>query len=157
TYASSGVTYGRPGPNCGTGANGAVRFDGSTGQVWTTQAVANPQSFSVATWFATSTAGGKLIGFGTGTAGALSSSYDRHIYLSSTGQVSFGVYNAGYFAVTSPGGYADGAWHLATGTFSPSTGVALYVDGVLIGTNTATAAAQVYTGTWRLGADSVGS
>jgi hypothetical protein len=69
------------------------------------------------TWFATSTPGGKLIGFGNGT---------------------------------------DGVWHLVTGTFSPSTGLALYVDGVLVGTNPAATAAQVFTGTWRLGADSAG-
>ena len=118
TYASSGLTYGRTGPNCGTGANGAVRFERGTGQVWTMQTVANPQSFTVQTWFQTSTPGGKLIGFGNGTGGALSSSYDRHVYMSSTGQLSFGVYNGGYVLVTTPGGYADGAWHLVTGTFS---------------------------------------
>lgn len=156
TYASSGVGYGRNGPNCGTGANGAVRFDGTSGQAWTTLPVDNPQSFTVQTWFATSTPGGKLIGFGNGVTGAASTWYDRHLYMSATGQVSFGVWNGSSYYVTSPGTYADGVWHLATGTFSPATGLALYLDGVLVGTNPQATAAQAYTGYWRLGHDSLG-
>ena len=36
------------------------------------------------------------------------------------------------------------------------TGMALYVDGTLIGANTQTTAAQSYAGCWRIGYDSLG-
>jgi hypothetical protein len=158
TYAAAGVTYNRPGPACGTNADAAVRLDGASGQIWTTQAVTGPQWFSVQIWFATtSTTGGKLIGFGNNGAGGSSSSYDRHIYMSNNGTLTFGVYNAGYYTVASSTAYNDGNWHLATGTFSPGTGLRFYVDGVLIGTNTQTTAAENYTGYWRIGYDNLGS
>jgi hypothetical protein len=158
TYATSGVTYGAIGPNCGTNASNAVRLDGSTGAIWTTQAVANPQTFTEQVWFATTTtAGGKLIGFGDGTGGALSPDYDRHIYMTNSGALTFGIWNNASYTVTTPGAYNDGSWHLATATFSPTTGLAFYVDGSLIGTNTQTTAAWNGTGYWRIGADSVNS
>jgi hypothetical protein len=157
TYAGSGVTYNRVGPNCGTNVSGAVRVDGSTGQVWTSQLVTDPESFTEQIWFATSaTTGGKLIGFGDGTGGALSGSYDRHIYMSNSGTLTFGVWNNAGYTVSTTGAYNDGNWHLATGTFSPATGVAFYVDGTLIGRNTSTTSAWMGNGYWRIGADSVG-
>jgi len=73
------------------------------------------------------------------------------------GQLAFGVYNGGYYTVTSSTAYNDGRWHLATATFSPGTGLAFYVDGTLIGTNTSTTAAENSTGYWRVGFDSLGS
>ena len=52
-----------------------MRLDGSTGVVYSTTAVANPQTFYVQLWFATTTTlGGKLIGFGNGTSGGASAS-----------------------------------------------------------------------------------
>ena len=59
--------------------------------------------------------------------------------------------------MTTPSAHNDGAWHLATGTFSPGTGLAFYVDGALVGTNTQTTAAETNTGYWRIGYDSLGS
>ncbi|MCU1616073.1 MAG: hypothetical protein JWO98_3613, partial [Frankiales bacterium] len=58
---------------------------------------------------------------------------------------------------STPAAYNDGAWHLATGTFSPGTGLRFYVDGVLIGSNTQTTAAENYTGYWRIGYDNLTS
>jgi signal peptidase I len=157
TYAG-GITYGVPGPACGPGGNSAIRLDGSSGYLWTTRQVVAPQNFTVQIWFATTTtSGGKLIGFGSGTNGAQSSQFDRHIYMTNGGQLAFGVYNGGYFTVTSSTAYNDGKWHLATGTFSPGTGLTFYVDGTLIGTNTTTTAAENSTGYWRVGFDSLGS
>jgi len=158
TYSASGWSSVISGPNCGMNAFRAIQLDGVAGQVWTTQAVANPQVFTVQIWFSTTTTtGGKLIGFGNGAGGATSTNFDRHIYMSNNGTLSFGVYNNTHYAITTSTAYNDGAWHLATGTFSPGTGLAFYVDGTLVGTNTQTTSAQVYTGYWRIGYDSMGS
>ena len=157
TYSSSGVTKGVTGPNCGPNDDQAVRLDGSAGAIWGTQQVANPQTFTVQLWFSTtSTRGGKLIGLGNASGGGASTQYDRHIYLTDAGKVAFGVYNSGYFAVTSPSSYNNGAWHLATATFSAATGMRLYVDGALVASGTATTAAENTTGYWRIGYDSIG-
>jgi signal peptidase I len=156
TYASTGVTHPLNAPNCGTNVFNSAQLDGVNGQIWTTQPVANPQTFTEQIWFATtSTTGGKLIGFGTAVNGAQSSNYDRHIYMSNTGTLTFGLYNGGYYTAVSPGAYNNGAWHLATASFSPSTGMRLYVDGALVGTNTQTTAAESETGYWRIGFDSL--
>lgn len=156
TYASSD-SYTRNGPNCGTNAFGASQLNGVNGQIWTSLAVSDPQSFTEQIWFSTTTtSGGKLIGFGTDTGGAPSSNYDRHIYMTNAGTLVFGLYNGGYFTVASPAAYNDGGWHLATASFSAGTGMRLYVDGTLVGTNATATAAEHETGYWRIGYDSLG-
>jgi hypothetical protein len=158
TFSAGGITYGVAGPACGPGGSSAIRLDGSSGYLWTTRQVSAPQNFTVQIWFATTTTrGGKIIGFGTGTNGAQSNQFDRHIYMTNAGQLAFGVYNGGHYTITSPAAYNDGAWHLATATFSPGTGMAFYVDGTLVGTSTATTAAENTTGYWRIGFDNLGS
>ena len=84
-----------------------------------------------------------------------SSTFERHIYLCDAVYLTCGVCNASAYTVASPAAYNDGRWHLATGTFSPATGVTFYVDGVLIGANTATTAAESTSGYWRIGFDSL--
>jgi signal peptidase I len=153
TYSSAGVTFQQSGPACGSGYDKAVTFNGTTGYMWTTQAMTNPQTFSVQTWFRTSTTvGGKLIGFGNGTNGADSSQYDRQVYMTNAGKLVFGIYDGSYVAVTSPLSYNDNRWHLVAATFSPTSGMRLYVDSALIGSATA-GAAENYTGYWRIGYD----
>ena len=155
TFSSTGVAYNQSGPACGNGESRAVRLDGSSGAIWTTQRVTNPQTFSLQLWFnTTTTRGGKLIGFGNGTNGDLSSSYDRHVYLTNDGKLVFGVYPGTNYTVTSPGSYNNGAWHLVTATFSAGTGMRLYVDGGLVGSASAPGAEAV-DGYWRIGYDNV--
>ncbi|MCU1607056.1 MAG: C-terminal target protein [Modestobacter sp.] len=157
TYSSTGVTYRVAGPECSATTKSAITLDGTAGGIWTTQSVTGPQSFTVQTWFTTTTTrGGKLVGFGNGAGGASSAQYDRHIYLSNAGQVYFGVYNGGLYTVNSSSSYNNGAWHLATATFSAATGMRLYVDGALVGSSTATTLAENTTGYWRIGYDNIG-
>jgi signal peptidase I len=156
TYSSTGVTYGVGGPNCGSNDGKAVRLDGAAGAIWTTDLVSNPQTFSVQVWFSTQTTrGGKLVGFGNGANGANSAQYDRHVYMTNSGQLVFGVYSGTAYTVSSPGTYNNGAWHLATATFSPSTGMKLYVDGGLVASSTSAPAAEAFDGYWRIGYDNV--
>ena len=155
TISASGVTYRVGGPNCGSDDDRAFRLDGSTGSLWTTNLVSNPQTFSLQLWFSTTTGrGGKLIGFGNGSQGALSGSYDRHVYMTNTGQLVFGIYSGTTYTVASPRTYNDGGWHLVTATYSGSTGLRLYVDGALAASGSAPAAENT-SGYWRIGGDNL--
>jgi hypothetical protein len=138
-------------------SNTAVRLGGTApndGYVaWqSTTAVTNPQTFSVELWFKTSTtAGGKLIGFGNARTG-LSSQYDRHIYLTNDGRVVFGVWvGSSPIILYTPTSYNNNAWHQVVATLS-SSGMRLYMDGKLISSR-ANTAAQAYNGYWRVGGD----
>lgn len=143
------------------GAAGAVNdpdkastFNGSsTGFATTTAAVGAPNDFSVGAWFkTTSTSGGKIVGFGSSSSGT-SGTADRHIYMDASGRINFGVLNSARYVVTSPNSFRDGQYHFAVGTLS-SSGLTLYVDGQVVGTNAGTAVGRTYSGFWRVGGDS---
>ncbi|MET0580029.1 MAG: LamG-like jellyroll fold domain-containing protein, partial [Ilumatobacteraceae bacterium] len=130
--------------------NKAVTF--TNGSAVATQAqFSNPTSYSVETWFSTTTTqGGKLIGFGNEQSN-LSGSYDRHLYMQDDGRLVFGTWTGQTNTATTSAAYNDGAWHHVVATQS-AAGIRLYVDGVLVGTNPQTGA-QDYTGYWRIGGD----
>ncbi len=135
----------------GTPAGTAVTTNGTDGLVTSQRKVSNPTTFSLEGWFATtSTTGGKLIGLGDQATG-LSGAHDRQVQLTSTGQLSFGTNTTRQNVLTSPGRYNDGAWHQVVATLG-SGGMALYVDGALVGTNPAVGA-QNFSGYWRVGGD----
>ncbi len=140
-----------------TQASKSTDFAGTSGSfATTTSAVTGPQQFSIEAWFnTTSTRGGKIVGFGNASTGN-SGSYDRHVYLSNTGQVSFGVYPGASRAVTSAAGFNNGQWHHVVATMDAS-GMKLYLDDRLVGSRTDTTSAQAYDGYWRVGGDSLGS
>ncbi|WP_372966766.1 PKD domain-containing protein [Microbacterium sp.] len=151
---AGGTTRGLPGQVQGE-TSGSTGFNGSTGTAASSSSEVASNTFSVEAWFqTTSTSGGKIVGFGNNPTG-VSGSYDRHIYLSNTGQITFGVYPGGTRTLTSNSGYNDGAWHQVVGTMS-SAGMVLYVDGVRVGVRTDTTTGQDYTGYWRVGGDSQG-
>ena len=148
---SGDVTYGTASNVAGTTGT-AVTFNGTNGTVAATVAIPGPSTYSEEVWFKTTTTrGGKLIGFGDAQQGT-SSNYDRHVYMESSGQLTFGVYTGQVNTATSPQSYNDGQWHQAVATQS-SAGMRLYVDGALVGTNAQTQA-QGYSGYWRVGGDS---
>jgi hypothetical protein len=136
----------------------SFNFDGTNAFVTTSLLVANPQSFSLSMWFRTATTeGGVLIGFDSSqTSVANGSEFDRHIYMDNSGALHFGVWNAGAQQINTAGGYNDSNWHFVVGTFSPGTGLSLFVDGVLAGSNPAvTNASETYNGYWRFGEDNL--
>jgi len=131
----------------------AVLFDGSSGYMATLLPYSNPGPFSVELWFNTTTSqGGKLIGFGDSQTGG-SGSYDRHLYMTNSGQLILGIWNGGSTTVQTSSAYNDGAWHHAVGTWASGT-LSLYVDGALIGA--ASGSPQNFSGFWRLGYDNIG-
>jgi Concanavalin A-like lectin/glucanases superfamily/Fibronectin type III domain/Putative Ig domain len=159
TYTSSGITYGAPGP-CPRDGGKAVTLNGSSGYISSNVAPINPQIFSVAIWFKTTVAGGKLIGLGNAKTGA-SGQYDRHIYMTNAGTLAFGVYpNGTTKTITSPLAYNNGGWHQVIATLAPSTdanpGMRLYVDGRLVVADSTTTGAEPLSNAsyWRIGYDS---
>jgi PKD repeat protein len=135
--------------------NGATTFSGSaTVPATTSAAQAGPNAFTVEGWFATTTtAGGKIVGFGNSSTGD-SSGYDRHVYLTGDGRVVFGVYPGGVRTVATGPGFNDGKWHHFAGVLGPD-GMDLVVDGVSAGRRTDTTSAQPYSGFWRIGGDNL--
>ena len=150
---SSGVTRGQAGALKGD-TDTSFRFSGSTNSYAAGKtAVPGPQTFTVEAWFkSTSSNGGKIIGFGDKN-DRTSSNYDRHVNLLRNGKVTFGVYPGAERVVTSDKAYNDGAWHHVAASLGKD-GMALYVDGKLVGSRTDTTSAQVYSGYWRIGGDS---
>ncbi|WP_433064992.1 LamG domain-containing protein [Dactylosporangium sp. CS-033363] len=135
-------------------ANPSMRFDGRRAQVYNAYQMTTPAAFTEEVWFKTTTKiGGKLMGFGNATIGA-SSNYDRHVYIRNDGKLGFGIYNGGYQTVTSAAAYNDGAWHYVAASMGAG-GQRLYVDGVLVGQNTAAYAPSAITGYWHLGYDAL--
>jgi hypothetical protein len=133
-------------------ANGAYTFNGSSQYISTEKAYTNPTDFTISVWFKTNTTtGGKLIGFGREQTGS-SGQYDRHLYMNNAGQVYFGVYSGVVYTTSSVLSYNDDQWHQATATLSATTGMTLYMDGVQVGANPATAG-ENYTGYWKIGYD----
>jgi PKD repeat protein len=150
--SGTGVTYGTGGailgdPNTAASFNGTGNglASGAT-QVW------RDNTLSIEAWVkTTSTAGGKIVGFGSSATGN-SSSYDRHIYMTTNGRINFGVYPNTSRTIAGGKAYNDGQWHHVVATLG-SGGMALYVDGVRVARNTATTWGQSYWGYWRIGGD----
>ncbi len=140
--------------SCVASSSPALALDGSTGYISTPTQVSSPEVFSVGLWFkTTTTTGGKLIGFGTAQTGT-SAQFDRHIYMTDSGHLIFGVYVSGTDTVTSPLAYNDGAWHHVVATLS-SAGMKLYVDGAAVASNATVFQGESDTGYWRVGYDNL--
>lgn len=154
-------TFAQPGAIQGD-TDRSVAFNGSNGQVAASGIVSGPNTYSVEAWInTTTTSGGKIIGFGNRQGGldfsgnpALSTNYDRHVYMTNDGRIVFGTYNGGTHTVTTATPFNDGQWHHIVATQGPS-GMALYVDGVRRGVNPWNAP-QTYNGYWRVGGDNIG-
>ncbi|NEK85474.1 PKD domain-containing protein [Blastococcus saxobsidens] len=140
--------------------NTAYSFNGSsTASLATTGATAAPNTFTQEAWIQTSsTSGGRIMGFANRATGT-STTFDRQVYLQSNGRISFAVKVPTWFglssetrAVTSTASFNDGKWHHVAATMSRS-GIALHVDGVLVGSRTDATTGQSYNGYFRVGAD----
>ncbi len=141
---------------CTRDKDGSTTFNGTNTLLVSPTAQSSPQTFTSSIWFRTTVAGGYLLGLNNAKTGA-GGSYDRHLYLNSSGNVVFGIYNGGTRTVTSTAAYNDGAWHQAVGTFDSTTGLNLYVDGKTVGTPlSGSYTAENNTGYWRIGYGNLG-
>jgi hypothetical protein len=136
--------------------NSAVTTRGAQNStIATTVSGGSSSVFATELWFnTTSTTGGKLIGFEDTQTGN-GSNYDKQVYMTNTGELIFGVYTGGFATVTSPATYNNGAWHHMVAV-QDATGMKLYVDGALVGSN-ATATNQPFSGYWRVGGGNLNS
>jgi|GEM_PF-1426525 len=129
----------------------AFNFDGTSTYLNTSQMVSNPQNFTMAMWFKTTTTqGGLLLGFDSSQTGN-SSTYDRHLYMDSSGLLHFGTYNSGVQVVSSSASYNNGTWHHAAAILSAVSGSSLFVDGQLLTNKPSFTTAVNYNGYWRIG------
>ncbi|WP_209559687.1 signal peptidase I [Frigoribacterium sp. PvP032] len=138
------------------GSSPYVTLNGTSGQVTTNApAVAAPTAFTVESWInlPTNSAGGKIIGFGNQATG-MSGQYDRQLWASGTGVITFGTYNGGTKTVSTTKTYRDGAWHHVAGTVTTAGVMTLYVDGAVVGTQT-NAVGEPTNGYWRVGYDNL--
>jgi hypothetical protein len=134
-------------------ASQAVTLNGSASYLFTDQRRPAPLTFSVETWFRTTTTrGGRLVGFGNGNE-RTSSSYDRHIYMTNDGRLVFGVSTGTAVTLETARPYNDGQWHHVVATHGPE-GMGLYVDGVRVALN-GTTSNRTYPGYWRVGGDNL--
>jgi hypothetical protein len=159
TIPTSSFTDQVAGPCPRDGAK-AVTLDGSSAYLYSNTYLNNPQVLSVEIWFRTTTPQGKLIGLGSAQVG-YSPVCDRHIYLTPSGNLVFGVKPSSTArTITSPGTYTDGQWHHTVATLAPSSdpnpGMRLYVDGALVASDASTTSAASYsTLSVRIGMDTV--
>ncbi|MET9594267.1 LamG domain-containing protein [Streptomyces sp. NPDC006516] len=136
------------------GDSTAIGFDGASEYAYSNKRHTQPTRFSVETWIKTTTTrGGKIIGFGNLTM-QNSTRFDKHVYMTDTGRLVFGVYSGGRRTVTTTGSYNDGAWHHVVATQGPA-GVALYVDGQVRASNFLYTSNENYPGYWRVGGDNL--
>ncbi|MET0861431.1 MAG: LamG-like jellyroll fold domain-containing protein [Microbacterium sp.] len=138
------------------GGNAAVTTNGAQNStIATTVSGGSSSTFATELWFRTNTtSGGKLIGFEDTQTGN-GSNYDKQIYMTNSGTLIFGVYTGGFAFVQTPATYNNGAWHHVVAV-QDSTGMKLYVDGSLVGSN-GTATNQPFTGFWRVGGGNLNS
>jgi hypothetical protein len=137
-------------------AGRAATFNGTPQLVSPTAATtaAGSNTFTVESWFKTSTtSGGKIVGYGNAQTG-LSSSFDKHIYMTNTGTLVFGVYPTAAKTITSPGSYNNGSWHYVAATLSTAS-MKLYVDGAQVAADPVTTTAEGSAGFWRVGGDNL--
>jgi hypothetical protein len=143
----------RQSPAAVSGSSTAIGLNGSDEYLYSDRGHSSPATYSVETWFkTTTTAGGKLVGFGSSQLDN-SGNYDKHVYMTNAGNLVFGVWTGSANTITTSASYNDGNWHHVVAT-QGSDGMKLYVDSTLTGSNAQTSS-QDYTGYWRLGGDNI--
>ena len=154
--ANAGVGFGASGAIIGD-SNNAANFTGNSNSFAVEKTIEwRDNSFSVEAWFKTSTtAGGKIVGFGNRQTGN-SNNHDRHIYMDTSGRLNFGVFAGTTRVIQSARSYNDNQWHHVVGSMG-AHGMEFFVDGVRIGVDSTTTWGQNYWGYWRIGGDNTWS
>jgi Concanavalin A-like lectin/glucanases superfamily len=167
TVVAGGVgpseTFGAPSPIwCDTGAMRQPLVDRATTDagfvVWPTLHATPPDVFTEMAWIQVAngmSTGGRVMGYSNQLTG-LSNRYDRHLFLDNAGHVVFGIWTGAATTLTSPGVVNDGKPHQLVASLGPAGG-RLYVDGVLVASNSSWTAGENFNGYWRIGWDNLNS
>jgi hypothetical protein len=127
-----GVSFGVPGALNGE-ANTAAAFNGTaTGVASNPTLAARPSTFTVEAWVRTATSqGGQILSYGN-SATAVSTDFDRSLYMDPAGLILFGVRPKGSagspVTVKTTTSFNDNQWHHVVATLG-SGGMQLFVDG----------------------------
>jgi len=137
--------------SCAGNSSPYLQLDG-TGQVSTAVNLAGQSTFSVETWFRTTSATGGTLAAFTAAQSGTNTVTDRALYLTTGGKIVLGVRptSSTTKATTTPGSYADGSWHHVVATLS-GTSTIIYVDGTAVVTDTSNRTVQMPSGYWRVG------
>lgn len=155
--AGTQVTRGVTGAIAGDSDRAAQFTGSSSSRVYESTRETGQNQLSVEAWFrTTSTAGGKIVGFGSAASTSNSGSYDRHLYMTADGRLVWGVYPAAPRTVASTAAYNDGGWHHVVGTLG-ADGLRLYVDGAEVAADPLVTSGQYSSGYWRIGGDTLGT
>lgn len=146
--ALQGAQQGQTGSTAGA-------FSGTARPIYNTTQYTNPTTYSLECWFRTKGVSGSygqtLVSFSNLMTGN-STSYDRRIYLDTSGHLVAGTISGTSGAAQTTGTYLDGGWHHVVATVSPTNGIRLYVDGGLAASAGYTAPGS-FSGYWRWGGD----
>jgi hypothetical protein len=150
-------TFDQGGPAALTGSE-SISFNGTnTVSVDVTQGV-GLTNFTLGVWFKTASASGAMFGWSNSNSTVAGNTYDRHMYMTSTGRVGFSTYSGAARNIASTAAYNDNNWHYAVVTgrsavTSTTSNITLYIDGAQVATSTFAnaAAAENTTGYWRVG------
>ena len=145
------AAWGQPGAIAGD-ASSSIALSGNT-TIYNELRQPSPTSFSVETWFKTTTdSGGKIIGFGDAQTYP-SGNNDKNLYMANDGTLLFGVFPGSTVTIRSPKAYNDGKWHYVVASQGAS-GMSLYVDGSQVAHNSTTGN-QNFAGYWHVGGDTL--
>lgn len=145
--ALGGVSFHQPGPL----GDYSVTTDGSTGWLETTKSYDNPETFTILAWFKTATANEGMLGFSqTANPNLGPNSWDRDLWLNSSGDLVWGVYSGANDELTSTSAVDTGSWTFAAATLG-AAGMSLYVNGTSVASATSPTSAQNYWGYWTIG------
>ncbi len=134
--------------------NKAMYFNGQWDAGTTTNSFDNPNTFTFSLWVKTNTESGGFI-FGLGDAqGGASTVSDRMIYMDNAGKLYFGLFDGAAETISTSESYNDNNWHLFTASLS-SSGMKLYVDGVLKAEDATALQGGNYTGWWKIAYDEI--
>ncbi|MEJ7650101.1 MAG: PKD domain-containing protein, partial [Nakamurella sp.] len=135
-------------------ADTAYTFAGA--QVWSAPTTIAPDdAYSLEVWVkSTSTLGGSIASFGTGT-NAVSATVARVLYFDTSGRIHFGTTDGTTKReVASTAAYRDNKFHHIVATQGPA-GTTLYVDGVQVAQRADLTTGTTLTGYWRMGAENL--
>lgn len=131
----------------------ALSFDGSARYIQTTNNYGNASSLTTCTlfaWFKTTTISKLIMGLNQSQDGSHSTT-DRSLQIDSSGRLLIYIFDTGVKTAFSPGSVTDDKWHLGVGVVT-TTGISLYLDGVLRAFSTTTAAYTGYSSSyWVIG------
>ncbi len=177
TYLGSATVNNQPGAvirdsTSGTDPDAAAALNHPTSRVSSKAAPAlAPANYSIEMWFRTdptNRGGGRIIGYSNAATGS-SSTPNRLVYMMNSGQLIYLIFTSDASTchngttygqphtcyVWSKQAYNDGTWHHVVATQSATGGMALYVDGALVGDSSDAPALKPKStkGVWRVGND----